>query len=93
MIVLRVRPKVDERGGMPELDGRECVRLETLTITSLAGGMGSGAPSVGFVFDLPDGRYVIAETSLALFLAAAQALKGVHADDGKPPAVPDPHAN
>lgn len=93
MISLSIRPKVDETGGMPELEGRECVRLETLTVTSLAAGMGSGKPSVAFVFDLPDGRYVFAETSLALFLAAAQALKGAHHVEEHPCAAADPKAN
>jgi hypothetical protein len=34
--------------------------------------MSSGKPSVSIMFELPDGKIVFAETSLALFLAAAQ---------------------
>ena len=80
MIALSIRPKVDETGGMPELQGRDAVRVENMTITSLSAGLQSGKPSVAVVIDLPDGRYVMAETSLALFLTAADALKAAHGD-------------
>ena len=46
-----------------------------ITVTSLKGGMESGKPSVAFIFDLPDGRKVLAETSGELFIAAARAMK------------------
>lgn len=46
-----------------------------ITITALAGGMKSGAPSVAFIFDLPDGRKVLAQTSLRLLLQAARILE------------------
>jgi hypothetical protein len=91
---IRVLPNVDQTGGMPELQGREPVTIQTLTVTSLEHGMQSGAPSVAFVFDLPDGRYVFAETSLALFLTAADTLRTVHGDPrtmtggGSPPPAP-----
>ena len=88
MIGMRVLPKVDENGGMPELSGRTCVRTETFTVTSLRGGMGSGKPSVALIVDLPDGSYVMAETSLALFIMAARALEGAHADERAPSAAP-----
>lgn len=44
-------------------------------ITALADGMASGRLSVMLRLDLPDGRVVLAETSLRLFLAAADALR------------------
>jgi hypothetical protein len=44
-------------------------------ITALAGGMASGNASVMLRLDLPDGRVVLAETSLRLFLLAADALR------------------
>jgi hypothetical protein len=48
---------------------------DTIEVAALEGGMVSGKPSVALRFDLPDSRQVvIAETSLALFLAAARAL-------------------
>jgi len=46
-----------------------------IAITALKGGMTSGKPSVAIRLDLPDGRTVIAETSLALLLAAADAFR------------------
>lgn len=45
-----------------------------MAISGLAGGMGSGKPSVALRIDLPDGRSVIAETSLALLVMATRAL-------------------
>lgn len=51
------------------------VHTKTFTVTSLSGGMSSGAPSVAIILDLPDGRKVLAETSLRLFLSAARALR------------------
>ncbi len=49
-------------------------------IAGLAGGMKSGAPSVAMGLELPDGRVVVAETSLKLFLAAADALRAKFGD-------------
>lgn len=49
-------------------------------VWALAGGMTSGKPSVAIRFDLPDGKIVIAETSLALFLSAADALRARYGD-------------
>jgi hypothetical protein len=46
--------------------------------TALAGGMESGATSVMFRLDLPDGRVVLAETSLALLVAAVNATRVKH---------------
>lgn len=43
-------------------------------IAVLANGMASGKPSVCLRVDLPDGRSVLAETSMALFVAAARAM-------------------
>lgn len=45
-----------------------------IQVAGLAGGMQSGKPSVAIRIDLPDGKVVVAETSLALFLGAASAL-------------------
>jgi len=44
-------------------------------VAVLEGGMDSGAPSVAFRFDLPDGKVVFAQTSLKLFLSAADLFK------------------
>lgn len=47
-----------------------------VTVGGLPGGMESGNPSVAIRIDAPDGRVVVAETSLRLFLQAAAALRG-----------------
>lgn len=44
-------------------------------LAALAGGMTSGRTSVVLKIELPDGRAVLAETSLALFLQAADMLR------------------
>jgi uncharacterized protein (UPF0371 family) len=46
-----------------------------LTVATLAGGMENGATSVALIFDLPDGRKVLAETSALLFVTAARAIE------------------
>jgi len=43
--------------------------------------MASGKTSVAFDIPLPDGRHVLAETSLELFLAAADALRARYGDN------------
>ncbi len=53
---------------------------EPIGVTGLMGGMESGKPSVALRIDLQDGSSVIAETSLALFLSAADALKARYGD-------------
>jgi hypothetical protein len=51
-----------------------------MEITGLDGGMHSGKPSVAVRLDLENGKVLIAETSLALFLTAADALKARYGD-------------
>lgn len=46
-----------------------------IQVAGLEGGMTSGKASVCLRIDLPDGRTVIAETSLRCFLVAADALR------------------
>lgn len=51
-----------------------------IQIGALEGGMVSGRPSVAIRIDLPDGRIVVAETSLRLFQVANAALLGRFGD-------------
>ncbi len=51
-----------------------------IQVAGLTSGMRSGAPSVAIRIDLPDGKTAIAETSLKLFLTAADALKARFGD-------------
>jgi len=45
-----------------------------IQVALLDKGMQSGNPSVSIRFDLPDGKTVVAETSLKLFYTAARAM-------------------
>lgn len=54
--------------------------LNPLRVSCLAAGMQSGKPSVAIGVFLDDGGCVITETSLALFLAAADALRARYGD-------------
>lgn len=83
MLNMRIVPEGD--GQFPELreaarEGRLIESKATMTITGLAAGMASGKPSVAIIIELPDGRVLFAETSLALFLSAADALRARHGD-------------
>lgn len=52
------------------------VNIETpVTITALDGGMESGRPSVAIIADLPDGRKVFIQTSMIMFVLAANAMR------------------
>lgn len=53
---------------------------ESFKIGGLPGGMTSGKPSVMMEIPLPDGTYAVVETSLALLLSAADALKARYGD-------------
>jgi hypothetical protein len=79
---MTIRPRVDERGGIEWLHQMPSDQVIHLTndieVTSLAGGMESGKPSVAFIFKLPDGKAVVAETSLELFITAARGLAAAH---------------
>lgn len=70
-------------GAFQHFAGRETIHLGEGTVLYLAGlegGMRSGAPSVMLAFELPDGRVVVAETSLRLLLTAADALRARYGD-------------
>lgn len=64
---------LDAQGAWPDLVDAEQGQLER--IGALPGGMASGKASVAVVVRLTDGRLVLAETSLDLFLGAAAALR------------------
>jgi len=61
-----------------------------IQIASLAHGTASGAPSIMLRLDLPDGRTVVAEMTLRMFVQAAKLLVAKHRDpdpDIDPPMV------
>lgn len=51
------------------------MRDGVIQIAALSKGMRSGKPSLSIRFDLPDGKIVISETSMQLFLNAAELLR------------------
>lgn len=53
---------------------------DTIEVACFPQGMLSGKPSIGIRLDLPDGTTVLAETSLALFLMAADAYRTKYGD-------------
>lgn len=55
------------------------------SLAALAMGMRSGRTSIALRLDLPDGRTLIAETSLGLLLGAARAFEARHGDQVEPP--------
>lgn len=61
------------------LDGREVIHLGNdappIGMALLKGGMISGKPSVTIRIDLPDGKTVLAETSLILLESAVRAMR------------------
>lgn len=52
----------------------------SIEIGALPAGMASGKPSIAFGFALPDGRVVLAESSLQLLLTAADAFRAKYGD-------------
>lgn len=79
-------PRIDIRlngdGAFADTDPKtRAYTTEPIRITALEGGMASGKPSVAIGVFLPNnGGVVIADTSLALFLSAADALKARFGD-------------
>lgn len=78
---LTIVPNAD--GMLAEYDPAKVVELGDAKVGGLAGGMQSGKPSVVLAFDLGDGAVAVAQTSLALFLAAADGLKAAYGDPRK----------
>lgn len=70
--------KLNGDGAWPDLAQADIIHLGNdappIQLSALPGGMASGLPSVAIRIDLPDGRTVIAETSMRLFVSAADAL-------------------
>jgi len=78
MPVLKI---VLEEPAWPDLAAKDVIHTkDPIGVTVLKGGMESGKPSVAFRIDLPDGTVILAETSLALFLTAADAFKARYGD-------------
>ena len=70
----------DADGKFPELQGKKIHVTQDITVTTLRDGMSSGKPSVALLIKLDNGEVVFAETSMALFLTAADAMVARHGD-------------
>jgi hypothetical protein len=70
---------LDGDGALKEERDR-VVEGEFTRVLTLDSGMASGKPSVGVVVELPDGTVALGQTSLGLFLMAADAFKAKHGD-------------
>lgn len=82
-ILVDVRYPTLEVDALKGVDRDKIVELQTpVTIGAIADGMQSGKPSVFFVFELPHGERVFAETSYELFRSAATALEARYGSDG-----------
>lgn len=65
---------MDADGMLEGTNQDEIIQLEgTLKVGALEHGMQSGKPAICFGFTLPDGRTVLAQTSMRLFHATAKA--------------------
>lgn len=51
-----------------------------MRVAALESGMQSGAPSIAFGFQLPDGKYVIFDTSLKIMLTTLEAIVARYGD-------------
>lgn len=60
--------------------GHKILQTEDITIGGIPRGMQSGAPSVAILARLPGGDVAFIETSLALFLSTADALRAKYGD-------------
>lgn len=71
----------DAEGILKDVPPEKIIHLKnSITVARLEKGMESGKASVSFIFELPDGNTVFAETSMSLFLAAASAFKSRFGD-------------
>ena len=70
-------------GAFPQLQGATVhhVKDVVIDIALLRGGMASGRHSVSMVIPMPDGSYVLLETTAALFIGAARAFHQRITDD------------
>jgi hypothetical protein len=73
---------IEGDGCWPDLDleGKDIDAGIVTSVACLPQGMAGGTPSVSVLLTLPDGRRVLAQTSLALLLIACDAFVARHGD-------------
>jgi hypothetical protein len=83
---------LDGDGCWPDLREKKMHEVRLDAVAAMARGTQSGKPTVMCRVNLPDGSVVVAETTLALFLAAADAFRIRHGDPRDPAwTAPQPH--
>ena len=70
---------LEEEGAFKDYQDKKIIHLgndaQPIRIAALEGGMASGKPSIAIGIEIGDDTLVLAETSLKLFLAAADMLR------------------
>lgn len=82
MPIVEMHFREDQEAAWPDLESGEKVVThvtEEITVVGLPHGMTSGAPSVMFRFDLPEG-VLLAQTSLRALLTLADAMRSRYGD-------------
>lgn len=74
-------------GAFKEFAGR-LERASLTHVTCLEGGMNTGRPAVGFLVQTEDGHALFCETSLRIFLTAADMFKAKYGDPRTEPEGP-----
>lgn len=78
---IRIFPDAEQGGMFAEVAGRdELIECSDLRVGGLANGTESGKPVAVVAAKTPAGNIVVVQTTLALFLSAADALKARHGD-------------
>lgn len=81
MIPITITPNIDQA---PWTDLKHVPQMGTITrIGRLPHGTKSGASTVTVCIEMPDGTQVLAQTTLALFLAAARAIEAREAQENQ----------
>lgn len=74
---------VDGQGAWPDLADRAVLQAKQVEVAGLADGTQGGNPTVAIRADMTDGQVAIVETTLRLFLSAADALRERYGDPRK----------
>ena len=84
-MAIRMVAIIAREGAWRDLEDKEVIHLANeappIQVAPLRGGMASGRTSVAIRVDLPNGRAVVAETSLRLFLQTADVLRARYGAD------------
>ena len=73
--MLATKVIVDADGSLGDIADKLVEAEGVYAITALEAGMISGKPSVGFVVKTKDGNFILAQTSMEIFLTAAKLFK------------------